>query len=289
LAPASAFEAHLHAPREEHDRLVTGCIRALANELDGEPALHALFFGRYNKPDWHVRLRVLGNGGRFHDRVEAFAVSRFDRLVEEGRLAGWSRHPYEREVTRYGGEEGADLAERVFHLDTRACVAVLRAEAEGLTRRSRREWCLLVTERYLDALGLRREERVEFYRYGWSFETRLGRWQADDLAALDRRYRDLSDDLRALIRSRSTGNPEETWGGPVPARIAADYFGALDAVLGALRDGQRDGRIRAHPIDLAWGLAHMHCNRMQVEADAEAIIRYFMGRLHEDADLGAGA
>ena len=47
------------------------------------------------------------------------------------------------------------------------------------------------------------------------------------------------------------------------------------------------GRIRRNPIDLAWALTHMHANRLQVEADAEAILRFFMHRLHEEEDIVA--
>jgi hypothetical protein len=36
-------------------------------------------------------------------------------------------------------------------------------------------------------------------------------------------------------------------------------------------------------VNLAWSLMHMHCNRLGIDAVAEAILRYYMYRLHQDA------
>ena len=258
---------------------------SLADDLDGPPARRALFFGRYNKPDWHLRLRVAGESEWLRDAVEPEVRRRLVPLLASGSLERWTTNAYEPEIERYGGPAGLELAERIYDADTRACLERLRAEADGLTQRSRREWCLALTEHHLEFLGLTRQERIEFYRHSWSFETRLGRWHEDDLEAIERRYRALQSDLIELFLGPTRSDAERLWGGHRPAKIAREYLGALSSLLGELRDEVRAGRITAHPVDLAWGLTHMHCNRMQVEADAEAIIRYFMGRLHEDVDL----
>ena len=51
-----------------------------------------------------------------------------------------------------------------------------------------------------------------------------------------------------------------------------------DALLAA----HAAGRIQQSPIHLAWPLCHRHGNRIGVEVSAEAFIRFFMYRLHQD-------
>ncbi|HKQ61645.1 MAG TPA: thiopeptide-type bacteriocin biosynthesis protein [Candidatus Polarisedimenticolaceae bacterium] len=284
LSPRS-LEVWLHAPREEHDPLVRELIAPLSAEISAEPSLAALFFGRYNKPDWHLRLRVLGEAEWLEGALRPRLERALGRERERGGLRGFEYAEYERELERYGGEEGLGLAERVFHYDTRACLELLDAEQRGLCAKTRREHCLLTTERYLDLLDFTRDERLTFYRYAYSFEIDLGRWGDEEQQALEQHYRGIKDGLLALLRGETRDDGERSWGGTEPARIATEYLAAIAPLLGKLRAGQAAGRIRRGRVDLAWALTHMHCNRLQVEADAEAILRFFMHRLHAEEEL----
>jgi hypothetical protein len=53
-------------------------------------------------------------------------------------------------------------------------------------------------------------------------------------------------------------------------------------VIDRVRAGHAEGRIRQDLVHLAWSYCHMHCNRLGIENPAEAILRYFLFRFHED-------
>ena len=82
------------------------------------------FFIRYADPDCHLRVRFHGDPGRLHAEVlpllEAAGASPRARAAWRIEL-----DTYEREVERYGGPEAIELAERAFHADSDAVLAIL--------------------------------------------------------------------------------------------------------------------------------------------------------------------
>ncbi len=277
----------LHAPREQHEPIVRELIAPVARELCPSPDLDALFFARHDAPDWHLRLDVRGAPGRVEGPARDLLERRLRELRDRGGLAGFDFVPCAREVDRLGGEEGARLAERIFHHDTLACLAWIEAEAEGLATKSRREYCLIMTERFLDLLRLTREQRAAFYSHSYSFQVDLGRWGSRELDALERHYRSIRDALRDLFHGAPSKDPEVLWGGAQPARIARTCLDAQGPLVDDLVSGLAAGRIGRDLIDLAWSLTHMHANRLQVEAEGEAILRFLMHRLHQEEDIVA--
>jgi thiopeptide-type bacteriocin biosynthesis protein len=277
--------AVLEAPRDEHEPIVRELISPLAGDLRQSRELDALFFSRYNKPDWHIGIAVLGRPEWIDGAVRDLLERRLVEMRSRGRLTRFAFAPYERDADRHGGVEGARLAERIFLHDTLACLDWIEAESGGRVGKSRREYCLVMTERILGLMGMTREDRIAFYRYSYSFEIDLGRWGSRELDALDRHYRSIREDLAALFDPGS--EPETLWGGAEPARIARECLGSLAPLFSDLIRALSSGRIRRDRVDFAWGLTHMHANRLQIESDAEAILRYFMHRLHEERDVVA--
>jgi hypothetical protein len=55
-------------------------------------------------------------------------------------------------------------------------------------------------------------------------------------------------------------------------------------VIERLLEAHSAGRIERDPVNLAWSLTHMHCNRLGIDAMPEAILRYFMHRLYLESD-----
>jgi thiopeptide-type bacteriocin biosynthesis protein len=191
-------------------------------------------------------------------------------------------------VERYGGEEGMRLAERVFHLDSLACLDLMEAEREGLCGRSRREVSLVLTERTLDLMGFDAGARLRFYRHGYQWALDKGTWTAEDLPVLDEKYAALRPGLASLFSEAGTERPDALWGGEAPARIAERFVADLRPVVEALLAAHAAGRIRQDIVDLAWAFTHMQCNRLGIGPVAEAILRYFMHRFAvEEAAAGA--
>jgi len=180
------------------------------------------------------------------------------------------RVPFVPELARYGGAEGFRIAEGVFQADSLPCLELLAASSRSL-----RETSLLLTERLLDLLHFDRPGRIAFYRAGYAWALDQGRWDKDDLRLLEERYAALRDGLAALLHASS---PEEfaSW-----TAVTRPWIEELCAAHAA-------GTVRQDLGSLAWSYAHMQCNRLGIDGDAEAILRYLMQRAHEDG-LGTAA
>lgn len=272
----------LHAPHERHDAVVREVVTPLVRRFVAAPSLHSLFFARYNKPDWQVRFRVLGPPGWIASEVrpvveravaDARAVSTVDRAEYDA---------YEREFDRYGGELGMGLAERLFTLDTIACVDLLEVESRGGLDRSRREWSLVYVERMFDLLGLEPARRAQVYRFAYSWALDQGYWTQGDLEVLSKRYEGMREDLLDLLRGETARDPVAQLGGDEAAEILARSTQVMRPVAEAIVAGLADGTVRQEIGHLAWSYSHMHCNRLGIDAHAEAILRYFMHRFYED-------
>ncbi len=271
----------LHAPRERHEDLLHEFVTPVVRETVPSPDLDSLFFVRYSDPDWQLRFRVLGRPAWVDGPVRGLIERSLPPLRERGLVASWEFASYQREYDRYGGEEGMRLSERIFLHDSVAALDLIEAERSGSLARSRREYNLAFVERFLDLLGFDRERRIAFYRHGYAWALD-GDWTADDLRVLEARYRGLREGLLALLAAGRGGDLEEFYGGAAAARIATGCLESLRPVVDELLSAHAASRIRQELVPLAWSLTHMHCNRLGLDPSAEAILRFFMCRLHED-------
>src|SRR5262249_57327315 len=90
-----------------------------AGDIDG------WFFIRYGEPEWHLRLRLHGRPERLHAQVLPVLQAAAAPLLGDGRLWRLQLDTYQREIERYGGPEGMLLAERLFHADSAAVLAIV--------------------------------------------------------------------------------------------------------------------------------------------------------------------
>jgi thiopeptide-type bacteriocin biosynthesis protein len=276
----------LYAPRDRHERILADFVTPVARGLRGAPELHSLFFARYNVPSWQVRFRVLGRpdwiSGPVFERVERG----LGPLKESGAVEGVEYAQYDREVERYGGEEGMALAEKLFLHDSLACLDVMEAERQGLLAKTRREVSMLLTDRLLDLLRFDREQRLAFYAYGYRWAPEMETWKDADLETIEAKYQALKPGLHDLFTGEQSGRPDWLWGGEEPARIAARWQEASRPVAEAILAAHAAGRIPQDLVYLAWSYAHMQANRLGIDPVPEALLRYFMHRVTED---GGGA
>lgn len=276
----------LHAPRDQHERILADFVTPVARDLRGAPELHSLFFARYNVPDWQLRFRILGRpdwvSGPVRERVERGLAP----LREAGIVEGVEYAQYDRETERYGGEEGMELAEKLFLHDTLACLDLMEVERQGDLAKSRREVSLLMTERLLDLLRFDRAQRLAVHAFGYRWTREMETWSDADFAAAEERYQALKPGLQDLFTGEQSREPALLWGGEEAARIAGRCLEASRPVAEAILAGHATGSIRQDLVYLAWSYAHMHCNRMGIDPHPEALLHFFMHRLLED---GGGA
>ena len=195
------------------------------------------FFVRYGDPDWHLRLRVHGAPDRLLRETLPWLHGITAPLLETGQLWRVQLDTYEREVERYGGEAGIALAERVFHADSDAVLAIVRVLTGDAGAELRWRVALRGVDLLFDDLGLTLEQKLATARqarqgYGSEFGAE-GAFQRE----VSRRYRNERAWLEALL------DPQHE----PPAELAASIQ-ALNQQVGGGRAGRagapRPGRRR---------------------------------------------
>ncbi|MDP9120536.1 MAG: thiopeptide-type bacteriocin biosynthesis protein [Acidobacteriota bacterium] len=272
----------LHAPHENHEELLRRFVTPVANAVREHPELDSLFFARYNVPSWQLRFRILGTPEWVEGPVRELVERHLEPVREAGLIEEVEFATYDREIERYGGEEGMALAEKLFLYDSLACLDLFAAERLGQLEKTRREFSLVMAERLLDLLGFDRAQRISFYAYGYRWALEMKTWQEPDLALLEERYGELRPGLLALFTGEQSRDEALVWGGEAPARIAHRCLEASRPIAARLLAAHAAGRIPQSLEYLAWSYAHMHCNRLGIDPNPEAILRFFMHRLWQD-------
>ena len=272
----------LHATREHHEEILRDFVTPVARRVRDRPELHSLFFARYNIPEWQLRFRILGEPGWVDGPVREIVEEHLAPLREASWLSGVEFATYDREVERYGGEEGMALAEKLFLHDSLACLDLIDAERRGALAKSRRELSMLMTDRLLDLLEMDRDSRIALYQFGYRWAIEQGTWDEADLRVLEERYQALRPGLLALFEGDQSRHPELLWGGSEPAAIAERWIEASRPIAQQILAGHRAGRIHQELPYLAWSYSHMQANRLGIDTTPEAILRFFMHRMLSD-------
>lgn len=263
-------------PRERIEALLLDEFAPLALEIESHPELDSLFFVRYSDPRWQLRFRVLGRPGWVRGPLRERVAARLIERERSGVIEGHAFGRYDRELERYGGEEGMRLAERLFFLDSMAAIRFCDAARRGLSKRTRREIALLLCDRLLDVAGFDRRQRLTFYRHGYAWALADGLWLQKDMKILETRFAELLPGLDHLLGE--SHDDVALWGGKETAAVACRFIDQARPVIEAIVHGQRAGRVSQDIIYLMWSYTHMFANRMGIESSGEAILRYFMHR-----------
>jgi len=236
------------------------------------------FFLRYGDPDWHLRLRIHGAPNRLLHETLPLLTRVTAPLLDTGELWRLQLDTYEREVERYGGATGIRLAERVFHADSDAVLAIVRDLTGDAGAELRWRVALRGVDLLFDDLGLTLEQKRDIAAaaqrgYGREFGVG-GAFQQE----VSRRYRGERAAVEALL------DPERD----PPAELAASLralhqrSAALAWPARELRAAAKAGRLTVSLPELALSLAHLHVNRVLRSAQRaqELVIYEMLGRAY---------
>jgi lantibiotic biosynthesis protein len=252
------------------DTVLPHVARAVASSL-AAGGVDRWFFIRYGDPDWHLRLRVHGAPDRLLHETLPLLHRIAAPLLETGQLWRVQLDTYEREVERYGGEAGICLAERVFHADSDAVLAVVRQLTGDAGAELRWRVALRGVDLLFDDLGLTLDQKRAIARrarrgYGSEFGA-----DGDFSREVSRRYRQERASVEALLDPYRDPPPE------LAASLQALHQRsiALASVTQDLRALADAGRLSVDLSELAMSLAHMHVNRMLRSAQrAQELVLY---------------
>jgi thiopeptide-type bacteriocin biosynthesis protein len=263
--------AKLYTGTGTADQVLGHLVGPLVRPWLASGAADAWFFIRYGDPDWHLRLRLHGEPRRLHAEVLPRLQAAAAPLLEVGQLWRLQLDTYEREVERYGGDRGVELAEQVFAADSEAVLTImgLLCGDTGLDLR----WRLAMRgmDLLFDDLGLTLEEKRSVARRAREGFGREFGIDGNFRGRVGQRYRAERARLEALL------DPGQAPPEPLAAGLEALRRRSLQLapVTAELRRLGRAGHLSAPLADIALSYAHMHVNRLLRSAQrAQELVLY---------------
>ncbi|TXC97999.1 lantibiotic dehydratase C-terminal domain-containing protein [Streptomyces sp. ISID311] len=189
---------------------------------------------------------------------------------------------YRPETAKYGGPEGVEIAEDVFHASSLLTGQVLRLVRNDRARLGVSLQLLLLASR---ALGFGRDDRALFLR---TYHERWAAYVSDDrlLAAWDEQYQLQRADYAKLIAGLDTGEPIGKGLGERWERTLVQAIERLRPLVAAGRVWPAETDRSAPPVVALAALVsqylHTTNNRMNVRPQGECFVAYLACRAAEE-------
>ena len=150
------------------DRILTDAVGPLIARLRDTGVIDRWFFLRYADPDHHLRLRLHGEPAALREHALPALTDALSATSPTAPCGRSSTDTYDREVERYGGDDGIDLAEQIHAADSDAVLDVLGMLDGDAWRGDGTRWklCLYATDRLLADAGLDMQQRRDWAKDG---------------------------------------------------------------------------------------------------------------------------
>jgi thiopeptide-type bacteriocin biosynthesis protein len=260
------------------DHLLRDVIGPLAADLHAEGLARRWFFVRYADPHFHVRLRFHGDPERLNTQVLPRLQRATAPLLADGRIWKVQLDTYEREIERYGGPDGIELCEDLFHHDSDGAVELLRLLDNDNRGDGRWRMAVLGMDRMLDDLGLDLHGKRALLRRTREHTCAELPVRGEAARQMNAKYRAESPALARLI---SAGPDGTEWS---DARVVLERRTQRNGSAAALlRKRARVGSLTSSVAEIASSLLHMHVNRLLRSAHRmqEIVLYDFLHRYYE--------
>jgi thiopeptide-type bacteriocin biosynthesis protein len=270
--------AKLYAGPATFDQVLRDVVQPVIETALSMGAMDRWFFVRYGDPDWHLRLRFHGQPARLHGELLRAVQAAAAPFLDDGRLWRIQFDTYEREIERYGGALGIELAERLFHADSEAVLALTGRLPEDARGDVRWRLAVLGMDRLLSDLGFDLETRhavIRRVRDSFSAEFQADAGLQHQLAT---KFRPERTGLEVLLEATPGGDDRLAPGKEV-LQLRSER---LVPIVDELRSCARAGRLTVSLPELAVSYLHMHANRLLRSAHrAQELVLYdFLARLY---------
>jgi thiopeptide-type bacteriocin biosynthesis protein len=271
--------AKLYTGTATADGLLREVVAPVAREAMSAGETDSWFFIRYGDPEWHLRVRFHGDPARLQSGVLPRLHAALEPKLADGRIWRVQLDTYERETERYGGPEGILLAERLFHVDSEAVIAILEMLEGDEGADFRWRLALRGIDMLLGDLQFDPETRMSVMRgmrEGFAREFGGGKGLR---VQLDQRFRQEWRSLMPLLDPAGDAESELA-----PALEVLHRRSARNApIVEELRELERAGRLTSTLADMASSYVHMHVNRIIRSAQRahELVLYDFLYLLYE--------
>jgi thiopeptide-type bacteriocin biosynthesis protein len=251
------------------DRVLRDMVAPLVEQAIGSGAAARWFFLRYSDPHPHIRLRFCGDPRRLAMEVLPALTAAATPFIRDGRIWRVQLDTYDREVERYGGPVGVELAESLFTADSTAALAVLRGYGGAAQAERRALLTIAGIDGLLAAFAMGPAERITLLASIAPASPDFHRQQGDA-------YRRLRPALESVLTG--AGTPDLEPGLAALAQRSAE----MAPIVAALRAGIAAGTVEGPAETLLLSFTHMFVNRVEAVDPNRAESRYydFIRRFH---------
>lgn len=256
------------------DRILIDAVAPVIAGLRSAGVVDHWFFLRYNDPEHHLRIRLHGDPAALHDHALPALTIAMAPYLADGTVSTVALDTYHRELERYGGDEGIEIAEQIHAADSDAVLEVLgMLDGEELAD-ARWRLCVYATDRLLADAGLDMQQRRDWVRdgaAGYRIEYPGARGLDTGIGA---RWRSERAEIAALLDD-TQDHPYE------PGRRAfRQRSETLAPLLGELADRDLRGLLTQQFPDLVHSFSHLNAIRLLRSAARthELVILSFLDR-----------
>lgn len=239
------FAKLYHPPALEEDLLV-GHVADFVCEALRDDLVARWFFIRYSDPDRHLRVRFNGRPEALVEKLIPRLCTWANALVEKGVCTRFALDTYDRELERFGGHAGNELAESAFTADSNSALELLQLLREFEPELNRTSIAVASLDGLLAALGL-----DEAGRLAWCRKHVRSRHESSA------EYRDHKQRLRTLV-----GGQDASPAASSLRTILSEREQTLAPIAAAFRHLALDSRLDRELDDVYSSLVHLHCNRL---------------------------
>jgi lantibiotic biosynthesis protein len=259
----------LYGPRPFEDELIAGPLASFGEFATRAGLSDGWFFLRYSDPEAHLRVRFHGEPAALLGPLLRQVCDWAGELVADGVCTRFAFDTYEREVERYGGNDGLRAAEAIFAADSPAVAGMLGLVRQGELPFDITTLAALSIDDLLESLDLTAGERARVYREA-----------APPARHAGEEYRRRKDQLRQLL-----GRPEavaQSPGGVALTELLAVRRSALAPPATLLGSLERDGLLHRPRMRLCRSYLHLHANRLLgADLQHEQLVVQLLARTRE--------
>ena len=271
--------AKIYGSPSHLDRFLVEGLKPLVEDVLARGEADSWFFIRYGDPQWHLRLRFHGDSKTLSAAIMPRLWEAVHAEAQQEKVIRMQLDTYEREVERYGGAHGVEIAERLFQIDSELALTLLGAIAGRLGSDARWQLAFCSVDRLLAGLGLALDARRNLVN-------NMGKAQEKSFSVGPEYRKQLSEKFR---KQRSTLEKilitaEETSEIPASAHSALAQFSAkVERIREQLEQAQQAGKLTHTIPELAGSYIHMHLNRMfRSTPNAQEMVLYdFLTRTYD--------
>lgn len=267
----------VYAGTASSDRILTQTVGPVLDRLRRDQIVDQWFFLRYADPEHHLRIRLHGDPVVLREHALPALTTALDPHIDEGAVWKVVLDTYDREIERYGGDAGIELAERMHALDSDSVVQVLgMLDDEDAGLDARWKLCIYATDRLLADAGLTLSQRRDWAQRGAS-GYRSEYPNAPHLeSGIARRWRAERAEITALLDDDSAHPYEQA------RQVFRQRSAQTAPLLAELAERHRRGALTVPVPQLLHSFNHLHAIRLLRSAARthELIMHSFLDRYY---------